>query len=171
MFRPGTVTGAYTIGLRRPNATLECYRVQVTCPSRVRVDEAFITTASVTAVGWGAQKKPNVALQLSGAGMEIDPRTALQASSMNTATRSIRWSVKPLSKGRFSLVFNVASTTHPLEFIGSDGVFPIEVYAPWTAVISPYTGALLTFFGSLATLPGILQWRQQRREKAASGRP
>jgi hypothetical protein len=63
---------------------------------------------------------------------------------------TVRWTVKPVTSGNYKMVMNAGSGSHPLEFVDTDGVLSIDVYAPWATFVSPYMGALLTFFGSLA---------------------
>ncbi len=160
----------WLIGIPNPPGTRDCYTLALDYPARVALREQYVVTGTVTPVGWGVRERPNVTLQLSAAGMEVDPKNMLDVSlpSPEAKTSTVRWSVRPLAKGRFHMVVNTSSMSHPLRFIGTDGILTVDVYEPWTTIVSPYTGALLTFLGSLATLPGIVQFIQQYRQKKAT---
>src|SRR5262245_7323685 len=164
---------SFMVGIERDKAApLDCYTVTLEYEPEVGVGQQFVIVGRVTPVGWGFKNVPHLTLQLSAAGMAIDPGNPITPGPFAGASPvSARWTAFPSTAGTFQLVLNANSMSHPLGLINSDGVFRVIVREGWLSILSKYLGWLITFLGSMATLPGILKLikeRTKRRRRQAS---
>src|SRR5262245_33709464 len=97
---------SFLIGIERSGAPpQDCYTVTLDFEPEVGVGQQFVIVGRVTPVGWGIKNLPHVTLQLSAAGMTIDPGNPITPGPFAGASPvTARWTAFPSAAGTFQLV-------------------------------------------------------------------
>lgn len=166
--------------------------VNIEGPLKIYADDSARVTAEVDsyeqANGFLVHGIPvDISLSLSGAGLDIAPSDWVVLSRPDRWRQPLAsWSIRAKESGRYQIVvrskiepssdlskgFNPASTeVLPEVTLKPHAYFELDAKPKWTYFAALGWSGFATFMGSLLTLPGIMSFLKERKERRLNANP